>query len=491
MGSEKFSFISCAFFYRLINSVFFFFIILFLSACHIDYDFHSRPYSLNCTDLKENIEGAFQTSSVVAGELECPDWWQLFDDEQLSDFISISLECHPTIEIASARLRLAAEEAMHARSVLYPHLNFEAEVFRQKLSDSIVVPGQHKLFTEWGFDLVGRFDLDIFNRNRALYYQELDLVLAAAADRKTAELLLATAIAEVYFDLQGSLARLEIAKERVVARKKLYDLLFQQYQNGLGNEFRVYETDAEVSLIQDQIYILERDIELEKHALAALVGNVEGCCNDQGRLKVAPSASLLNPFPLPSTLPIDLLARRPDIEAQLWRIEGWCNKIKAERAAFFPSVNLFGLIGYRTLELTKLVEMPNMEALAGGALRLPIFNAGELQSNLGIARENYEIVVFEYNQLVLNAIQETCDSLSRLITSDERKQALEISIKDATNLLELTNQRYKKGIDNYLKVLNALENLYIQKDLLVQIQTDHLKSAASLIQAIGGCFSNE
>src|SRR5262249_57973571 len=45
---------------------------------------------------------------------------------------------------------------------------------------------------------------------------------------------------------------------------------------------------------------------------------------------------------LPTTLPADLLGRRPDVVAQRWRVESATRGVAAAAAAFYPNINLAG-----------------------------------------------------------------------------------------------------------------------------------------------------
>src|SRR5262249_41942889 len=152
-------------------------------------------------------------------------------------------------------------------------------------------------------------------------------------------------------DLQMTLARKEVTKKRLEARKELFTLHKQQFDLGIDSEFRLFEVDTEVQRLKDLILQLDARIEIDKHALGALVGNLGCICGNDGELQVEPTAHFDEPFPLPKSLPIDLLARRPDITAQKWWIEAACYDIKAARASFFPRIDLMAYLGFESIKL--------------------------------------------------------------------------------------------------------------------------------------------
>lgn len=459
--------------------------LLSLSGC-FHHNYRARPYSLSQTDLCENVQEAFDSPSLAAGEICYEAWWEFFQDSQLNRFIELSLACHPDIKIAEARVQRACQLARIARSTLFPHFFFGGDIERQKVSRfGSEFPGELGTFTEVTLELTSAcYELDIWQKNRSLFYAALDEMQARVADFEEAKLILATTITAVYFDLQWKMAWAENTQERLVAREELYNLLQQQFEFGIISEYRLYETDTQVQLLKDQLSQLQGEIEIDKHALAALVGNV--VCD--GELELKPHAQYLEPFPLPCSLPCDLLARRPDVTARKWSVEANRFFVKYAKALFLPKLDLLGYFGTQSFKLSRLFTHETTIALADAMVTLPLFTAGKLQGELGFARESLEIAIEEYNQTLLNAVQQVSDALTDLMTADQRKQSLDASIEDARDLYFLTKQRFDNGIVNRIAVLNAIENVLLQKELGIQIELDRYGAVVELIKAIGGGY---
>lgn len=450
--------------------------------------YRASPYCLSQTDLSENVERAFDSKSVIDGELLYEHWWEFFQDSQLNQMIELSLSCHPSIKIADARIRQACEQARIARSTLFPHLFLYGDVKRERVSrlGTEFIPGKPSIFTETTIGLTSAFyELDIWNKNHARYYAALDQMQATIADFEEAKLLLSTSIAGVYFELQMNQAELMVTKERLKKREELYSLLRQQFDMGIISEYRLYETDTEIELLKNFALQLEGEIEINKHALAALVGNTECGCTE---MIAPPSAVFESSFPLPCSLPIDLLARRPDITAAKWRVEASCFDIHIAKANFLPRIDLLGNLGVQSIFIDKLLRGEAIFGTFNVLGTLPIFLAGKLKGELGVARGNLEIAIEDYNQLVLDAVQQVSDALTELVKADERNQTLNEGVEDAEELLDLTTQKFENGITNKIAVLNAIENVLILKDLQIQIAYDRFQAAVNLIRAIGGGY---
>jgi NodT family efflux transporter outer membrane factor (OMF) lipoprotein len=461
-----------------------------LTSCR-QYCYQAYPFRLGQTDLQQNVEKALSSKAISPGEIAYDAWWNFFQDDQLSHLIELGLSCHPSIALAEARIRRACHEAKIARSTLFPHLFAQAEIEPEKISKFGVgfFPGAPEAFTEITLKLTSSiYELDIWKKNRSLFFAALDRLQANIADFEESKLLLSTAIASVYFDLQMTCLRQKLNKERLEIREELYALLKQQFDAGIISEFRLYEVDTEVQFLRDLIYVLDARIAQDKHALSALVGNPASMCGEKGELLTAPSAKFDNPFPLPCSLPIDLLKRRPDVIASLWLIQAAGFNVKVAKANFFPRIDLLGWIGFQSIFLKELFT-GGAWIVGGEALStLPLYTAGKLQGELGVARSDMEIAIDAYNQAILRAVQEVSDALTDLTIADEREETISRSIRDASELMRLTKEKYDSGIANKLTLLNALENLYVQQETHLQIQLTRFEAAVDLIQAIGGGY---
>ncbi|MCH9628021.1 MAG: Outer membrane protein OprM [Chlamydiales bacterium] len=467
------------------------FLLLFslLTGC-FPHCYRAQQLPLECTDIAENVGAAFESDAVCEGVYPDEQWWTFFQDPQLNTLIEMSLNTHPDIKMAEARIRRACEEAVETRSALIPHLFWFGEGSREKLSrfgSRTQIPTSIEYITEVTTYLTtASYELDIWKKNRNLYFASIDEMVAQIADYQEARLVLSTTIASVYFDLQYNLELLRIANERLDTRKQVYALLLQRFENGVNSEFRLYETDTEIQLIQDLVFQLEGFVGVDRHALAALIGNTT-CCFE-GELVIEPAAVFNTPLPLPSTLPTDLLLRRPDVTAQKCRVEAACCNVEVAKAHFFPRIDLLGYLGFGSFKLSKLFTKPTLLYLGDAVGLLPLFTAGKLQAQLGVSRENLEIAVESYNQTVLNAVQQVSDSLTDLMTADARLGALQKSVADAKSLYDLTYQKFVNGVSDRISVLNGLENVFTQEELEAVVQLCRFQSAVSLIQSIGGGY---
>jgi NodT family efflux transporter outer membrane factor (OMF) lipoprotein len=194
------------------------------------------------------------------------------------------------------------------------------------------------------------------------------------------------------------------------------------------------------------------------------------------------------PVALPSTLPADLLGRRPDVVAQRWRVEAARRDVDSAKAQFYPNVNLAALAGVQSVTFSKLLDRSSAIPSIGAAVQLPLFDGGRLRGNLGVKDADYDLAVEQYNQTLLDAMRDVVDRLASLRSVGTQTSEASAGLGAAEEAYSIAVARYRAGLGNYLQVLVAetqvLEQRYIRADLRYR----ELDLSIDLIRALGGGF---
>jgi len=189
----------------------------------------------------------------------------------------------------------------------------------------------------------------------------------------------------------------------------------------------------------------------------------------------------------PTQLPLDLLSRRPDVMAALWRAQAANRQASATRVAlFYPNIDLRAYTGYNAIGLDQLLKASSMQWGLMPAVTLPLFDGDRRRAHMQdqVAQEDQAIA--SYNQVVLQAAQEAVDQLSSVQAvarqQDSQRQA-QASVEAA---YELARSRYKAGLGNYLIVLGAETSVLAQRRAAVDLMSRALDARIGLIRATAG-----
>jgi NodT family efflux transporter outer membrane factor (OMF) lipoprotein len=444
------------------------------------------------TQASVQSAGALAAEKSLAGAAEsagawpATDWWRSFNDSQLDQLIDEALVGSPTLKIAAARTRKALAFADNARSTLYPQVNADLEITRERFTERGQVPppfaGSWSTLHQLQATL--NWELDFWGKNRAAYEAALGQARATAVDAYAARLALSSNIAQAYVQLQRAYLQLDVAEATLKEREQLYALTRDRNAAGIDSRLELKQAESALPATREQIAQLQETIQLTRNQLAALLGQGP----DRGLAIARPAATALAAVVLPSTLPAELLGRRPDLIAQRARVETAQKDIASAKAEFYPNVNLMAFVGLQSFGGAGFLSAASRMMGLGPAVSLPIFDAGRLRANLAGRNADYDIAVEQYNQTLADAIRDVVDQLASFRSVDEQRRQEEQAQATAQEAYDLALLRYREGIGNYLQVLSAEAPLLTQQGLDADLRSRQLTLAISLIRALGGGF---
>jgi NodT family efflux transporter outer membrane factor (OMF) lipoprotein len=229
----------------------------------------------------------------------------------------------------------------------------------------------------------------------------------------------------------------------------------------------------------------EASIKQVRSQLGALVG----AGPDRGLDLQPPNLSTPERAELPSTLPADLLGRRPDVVAERWRVEAATRGIAAAKASFYPNVNLAAFAGFQSVGLSKLFNGESAIVGAGPALSLPIFNRRELRGALEAEQAQYDLSVAQYNQTVIDAVNDVANVVTNWNSSVREAEDARIAEDASQNAYSITKDRYRAGLDNYLTVLSVENEVFFTQAVRAQLLARQLNLTVDLVRALGGGYT--
>lgn len=239
-----------------------------------------------------------------------------------------------------------------------------------------------------------------------------------------------------------------------------------------------------MSEVEKLIPLAEGQEQVLHHELAVLLGKAPGA------ELVLGSYGLETVPPLPATgVPAELLVNRPDVRAAPARLNATDYRVAVARADQLPAVRLTGGVGYSADDIANLFDDWFVNLAAN--LAAPLFDGFRRQAEVERTRAVLEERLAAYRLTVLTAIKEVEDALARERTQREYADALARQLEDAGNALKEAVQRYRKGLNDYLPVLTALERTQALTRILVTARRDLLTFRVNLYRALGGDWTRD
>ena len=415
--------------------------ILCLSSCGVYKKYQSQ------SEAPKDLFGQNLTAEGDHTSIACISWREFFQDPLLQDLIDSALvrntdmqSARIAVEQAQASLK-AAKLAYLPSLSLAPQGNISTTMFGASgsgtgLAYSYSVPLQ----LDWNIGISGS---PTVNKRKA----KAVLAQAEASADATKANLIATVV-EQYFHL--------LLLEILMATDSLWDESLETeralWENGKAYSTAVNQMESSNLSVKMQIIDTRRSIRSAENTMCKL-------------LRITPQSIARNTwgaYALPERfetgVPAVLLENRPDIKAADQALaEAFYNTASA-RAAFYPSFNLMGLIGW-TNNGGVIADPGALLLQAAASLTQPIFQAGKLSAQLKIAKLNQQDQLNQYVQTVINAGNQVNECLADCQTARDKDILYKRQVAVLQDAYDGTHELMNNGKASYLEVLTAQESL--------------------------------
>jgi len=425
-----------------------------------------------------------------AGTADLKTWWQGFNDPLLNELIDKVLAANYDLKIATARVREANAMVTVAEAALYPSLDFSLSGGREKRIDRIVgVPsGQGiKLITPTADAVSGglaaRWEIDLFGGR----HLEAEAAAAQAEGSQeglhAAQVGLLAQVATNYLELRGVQQRTGILQKNIELQRERLRTLQAFLKAGLANEADIAR---QKTLLQGTEATLPILVNAEKnliHRLGVLL------CEPPESLEYR--LAVVGPLPkqaptMPSLLPSDLLAQRPDLRLAQTEVSAAAASLGSAQADLYPKLVLSASGGLGALAVGGFPSLAESVYALGSGLSAPIFNAGRIRAHIAAADARLSQVAANYEKTFLLALEDVENAFVAHRSARDRFGQLTEAEGSAEKAYRLVDAMYQRGAGDYLVVLDAQRSKLAVSDERTKAETEVSVAMVSLYRAFGG-----
>jgi NodT family efflux transporter outer membrane factor (OMF) lipoprotein len=296
--------------------------------------------------------------------------------------------------------------------------------------------------------------------------------------------MIAGAIAQAYIDLYREYALVDIAERSEAQRQDIVNITRRRVAAGIDTQLELREAEGQLPQARVARAQAQSTADLAAHQLATLTGQGADAYASIGRPEFHVDAAL----PVPTALPINLLARRPDVLSARLNVEAADAQRLAAKAAFYPDVSLRALAGIGAFGLNNLVQWSARGYGAGPLISLPLFDGGRLRAQYRDSESQLDAAVAAYNGTVLSAVQQAADQITRLDALAREQIDQQQTLEATEAAYKLAEERYTAGLASYLSVLNAETQVLAARQSMVDIRTGQAAARVALLLSVGGSF---
>jgi multidrug efflux system outer membrane protein len=426
---------------------------------------------------------AYQAPETVAAaptgaELK---WQEFFTDERLQKIIETALRNNRDLRLAALNVERARAIYGIQRAELLPTINAVGSGSKERVPADLSRTGREMTSERYDVDLgIISWEIDFFGRIRSLKDRALEEYLATDQARRSAQILLVSAVADAYFTLGADRENLKLATSTLEAQEASYKLIRKRSDVGLASELDCRQAQSLVDVAMRDVARYTQIAAQDENALNLLVG-----------FPLPPELllpELGNVIPLREISPglsSEVLLQRPDVLAAEHQLKAANATIGAARAAFFPRISLTTTVGTASAELSGLFKSGSGTWSFAPQIVMPIFDA-RTWSAYDVTKVEKEMSVAGYEKAIQTAFREVADALALRGTVNQQIAAQQSLVNAFAETYRLSNARYSKGIDNYLSVLIAQRSLFAAQQGLIFLRLARVANLVTLYRALGG-----
>ena len=434
---------------------------LAFASCGI-YKKYERPDISFADSLYRRLPTQTDTSNIAMLR-----WDELFTDPILQEWIKLGVENNTDLKIAKQRVDIARANLNAAKWALFPGANG---------SISGGTPGTVTI----GADI--SWDADVFGKLRNTKKGAVASVEESIANKQAVQSLLVATIAGYYYNLLVLDEKLNTSRHTMNNWEENIRTMEALKRAGKTTEAAVLQAKANKLKIEASIYTMELTIQTVENEFSALLGIVPM------KIKRGNLEEQNFPSELSEGIPVQLLARRPEIRKAEQALIQKFYLTNAARAYFYPNLTLSGSLGWTNGNGSMVVNPAGLIAGVVGSLVQPIFARGANKARLKTAQAEQEIALYNFRQAILDAGINVNDAIAKWQTAQKR---LDVNKKQVVNLQAAvwnTKLLMKRGSTNYLEVLTAQQNLLDAELTCISDRYDQIISIISLYRALGGGY---
>lgn len=447
---------------------------MFLVACQT-----APPLPVQQINLTPNFAG----QASAEHQLDAA-WWQQLGDAQLTTLVELAAQNNQDVTLAVLRLRQAQAGLGVSQSRLLPSVAATGSL-SQSESDlpAAVKQGQP--------DTVARraalnlsWDLDLFGANRAARDAATLEAQAAELGISGMQLLVVSDVVRQYVLWQATAERQRLLGSLRDMQAQTLGLTERRYREGLTSQFELTLAQAELSNLEAQLPALSSLLQVTQNRLAILTGQNPSATPVS--LIARPVSQWPQQLDVQAGQPIELLQRRPDLQAAERQLRAANATLAAAQAERFPKLMLNAVWGQQKLTLNSLGLAASPYSNAALAFSQPLLNRTAIHANIEAKTAAEQIALTQYEKTILNALEQVENSLAAQQFEQQRLRQLDQTAQTRQQSRRHAESLYREGLTGLLPLLDVQRSVVAAELSVLDSRSQRWLNAVNLYQTLGG-----
>jgi multidrug efflux system outer membrane protein len=412
-------------------------------------------------------------------------WQDLFPEPTLAQVVNTALAHNFDMLIAAQRIEEARAQLGIVRANQLPFIDLQAGVTAARSStigSNTFVPATAKIsstYTAVGAAL--SWEADIFGRLRRLTEAARANYVASEDGKRAITVSLISSVMDTWFQLLEQDSELEISRKTETIAQDSLKLVQLRRERGAASGLDVSQAEQLLYTARVRKASAELAITQTENLLSLLQGSVPGAQPRNRRLEEIPI-----PGQTPPGLPAAILERRPDIRVAEQNLIAANAQIGAARALYYPQFSLTAFAGGQSRYLSDILSAPGRVYTVAPSALQAVFHGGQIRNQVRLSEAQQRELLVTYQRTIYTALREVSDGLVAFDRLREERTEQEHLVSTLQNSVQLSELRYRGGLDSYLQVFDAQRNLFSGQLALAQLRLAERETVVEIYRSLGG-----
>lgn len=452
-----------------------------------------RSFGTDLNSKTRTMPSSFQAGNST-GNLAQLNWKEFFSDSLLISLIDTALQWNFDVQLAWQKVEIARAGHHQAKGNLFPQVGIGTNSGMRKFGlytmdgagniSTEILPGKKVPIhlPDLNLHLNTSWELDIWGKLRAQRKSAQSAYLASVEGRHLVVSTLVSHIASAYYQLLAFDNELNTVREYILKQEEALEVARIQKETGRANELASMQFEAQLLQSRAMEYDLLQQIVQTENLINFLMGRYPQKINRHPERLNQKTAEILK-----VGTPAQLLSNRPDIRQAEHLLAMSKFDVQAARSAYFPNLNLTGLLGFQAFQSQLLFLNPASLAYSAiGSIAAPLLNISSLKAGVRKAKAAQASALHVYQQAMVNGFMEVSNELARIHHLGEMS-ALKQQQRDLlANAVETASELFLNSKAAYVEVLFARQNALRTEIEWIELRKNQHIAAVNLYKALGG-----
>jgi outer membrane protein, multidrug efflux system len=402
-----------------------------------------------------------------------PQWWTQFGDATLDSLVARAIEANIDLRVLVARVGSAKVQIAEAHAGALPSVDI---IGSDQLQKTLGFPS----INEYSVGAQASWELDLWGKVKKGVQAQAAEFHASEADWRAGYLQVVANVATSYFMIRQLDQQIGQQQRALANNEHILAIDEGLSSNGLMSDSDVARQRGEIHRLTSDLLELSRSRDTTENALATLLGVPAG----DFKLPADGLQERVRVPDVPMVLPLDLLARRPDVVAAEFRVLEAHDLMGQARLAQLPTVNLAAQASLGgTSTLTEVFK-----AFTFGftpSIDIPLLNP-QVRAHAKTTEAQLKVAEDSYRQTVLAAFEEVENALVDLDAHRRQEVQLQMECEQLQQVADQTAAQLREGLVSQLDVFENQRSMLTAQLARLNSHGQVLADTIVLYKALGG-----